>query len=50
MISAAKSWEGHNLGQLGLIMQRSPEEFTEGIAHSLFVEGRMAMVSQTPTE
>ncbi|KAF9873536.1 hypothetical protein CkaCkLH20_08995 [Colletotrichum karsti] len=39
--SQAKSWHGHNVGELALIQQRGPEAYTDGDAHWLFAEGRM---------
>ncbi|KAH6689696.1 hypothetical protein F5X68DRAFT_254157 [Plectosphaerella plurivora] len=40
-ITWANSWQGHNLGQMGLIMQRTPEGHVDGHAHDLFVDARM---------
>ncbi|KAL0939526.1 uncharacterized protein CTRU02_206136 [Colletotrichum truncatum] len=39
--SQARSWHGHNLGELALIRLRGPEAYIEGYAHTLFAEGRM---------
>ncbi|KAJ3525206.1 hypothetical protein NM208_g11737 [Fusarium decemcellulare] len=41
-ISSGTSWLDHSLGQLGLILQRPPDQYVDGVAHCLFVEGQMA--------
>jgi hypothetical protein len=46
-ITWANSWQGHNLGQMGLVMQRTPEAHVDGHAHDLFVDARMNVVSTT---
>lgn len=41
----AKSWTAHNSGELAILVARGPEQFTEGHAHRLFIDGRQHLVS-----
>ncbi|KAJ0155201.1 hypothetical protein CTA2_12932 [Colletotrichum tanaceti] len=43
-ISQAESWEGHTLGEMALVLQRTPEAHMEGQSHSLFSSGRYHLV------
>ncbi|KAI3529466.1 hypothetical protein CSPX01_15515 [Colletotrichum filicis] len=43
-ISQAESWEGHSLGELALIMQRTPEAHIDGHGHDLYASGRLHLV------
>ncbi|KAL0933762.1 C6 zinc finger domain protein [Colletotrichum truncatum] len=42
-ISQAQSWEGHVMGELALVVQRTPESHIDGHAHLLFSSGRMPL-------
>ncbi|GKT50036.1 uncharacterized protein ColSpa_10217 [Colletotrichum spaethianum] len=43
-ISQSESWEGHTIGEMALVLQRSPEAHIEGRAHDLFSSGRYHLV------
>jgi len=43
-ISQAESWEGHALGEMALVLQRSPEAHVQGPAHDLFSSGRIHLI------
>ncbi|KAF2247186.1 hypothetical protein BU26DRAFT_552017 [Trematosphaeria pertusa] len=40
----ARSWRSHAEGELALMKSRGPGAFREGIAHQIFVEGRMVPI------
>ena len=44
VLSQARSWHGHAIGELALIQQRSPALHIEGFAHRLFVNSRIHLV------
>ncbi|KAK1996605.1 hypothetical protein LX36DRAFT_580100 [Colletotrichum falcatum] len=43
-ISQAESWEGHALGEMALVLQRTPEAHMQGPAHDLFSSGRIHLI------
>ncbi|KAK2027073.1 hypothetical protein LX32DRAFT_695158 [Colletotrichum zoysiae] len=43
-ISQAQSWEGHTLGEMALVLQRTPEAHVQGTAHDLFSSGRIHLI------
>ncbi|KAF5484284.1 hypothetical protein CGCF413_v015284 [Colletotrichum fructicola] len=40
-ISQAQSWEGHAMGEMALVVQRTPQSHVDGHAHQLFCSGRV---------
>ncbi|KAK0716139.1 hypothetical protein B0H67DRAFT_582470 [Lasiosphaeris hirsuta] len=42
--SQAKNWQSHNKGEQALILQRSPEMYTQGHARLLFISARMHII------
>ncbi|KFA75916.1 hypothetical protein S40288_05852 [Stachybotrys chartarum IBT 40288] len=42
-LSHTRSWQGLSMGELAIITSRSPEAYTSGHAHHLFVEGRQQL-------
>jgi hypothetical protein len=41
----AKSWIVHISGELAILVSRGPDQYTEGHAHRLFIDGRLHLVS-----
>ena len=44
MLSQARSWHGHAIGEMALVQQRSPAAHIQGFAHRLFVNSRIHLV------
>ncbi|KAK0746952.1 hypothetical protein B0T18DRAFT_412839 [Schizothecium vesticola] len=41
VLSQARSWHGHAIGEMALVQQRSPTAHIQGFAHRLFVNSRI---------
>lgn len=43
-MTQANNWMTHNTGEASLLQSNSPSFYTSGLAHRLFVDGRMHLV------
>jgi hypothetical protein len=46
-LSQRQSWMAHNAGDIALILNNPPSYYIDGLAHRLFVDGRLHLV-RTP--
>ena len=44
-LTQGKSWVVHTSGELAILVARGPSQYTDGLAHRLFCDGRLHLVS-----